>query len=104
MGAGLSLILYGLLLALGGWAAYKRDKNELARNIGGFFGVLILVCGAISWLGYTFGATTGLVITLLMALLFTMRYRKTKKIRPAGFMMVVSYLIVALTAYFRFVA
>jgi uncharacterized membrane protein (UPF0136 family) len=103
MGAGLSLIIYGAFMALGGLLAYARDKNAIARNIGGFVGIILIACGALGWFGIRGGTYTGLVMTILMTLLFMARYRKTKKVRPAGLMMVISIIVAVLVIYFLFV-
>ena len=103
MAEGLTLIVYGALLGLGGLAAFKREKNRMALNFGGVTGTILVLCGAIAWLGYAIGSYVGLFMTLLMILLFTMRYRKTKKIRPAGFMMVVSIIVFVTVLYFLIV-
>jgi uncharacterized membrane protein (UPF0136 family) len=102
MGVGLLLIAYGALLGFGGLLASKRQNNRIPLVIGGFSGVVLVICGALSWLGFLVGAYAGLGWTLLMTLLFALRYRKTKQIRPAGIMLVFSLIVLVVGAYLLF--
>jgi hypothetical protein len=104
MGLAVLLMGYGAFLGLGGFYAYRRDKGKAGSLVvGGFAGTVLILCGALAWtLLPRFGAWAGLIMTFLMTFLFAMRYRKTKKVRPAGFMTVLSLLVLVGVGYLMF--
>jgi len=96
------LIAFGVLMGLGGIAAYRRRDSKPALIVGAFIGMLLILCGGLAWMGFRVGSYSGFVLSLLMALLFTSRYRKTKQV-PSAVMMVVSFAVVVTGAYLLFV-
>jgi uncharacterized membrane protein (UPF0136 family) len=100
---GIILIVYGTLLGLGGFIAFRKTKSGPSLVVGGFSGLLLLVCGALVMTGMTIPAYVGLGWTALLCLLFAKRYSKTKKFRPAGFMLTLSILVVVAMVYFLFI-
>lgn len=97
------LIAYGGFIGLGGIVAYLREKRTPPLVVGAFVGAVLILCGILAWTEFRFGAYLGLVVTLLMTLLFAARYRRTKKVRPAGFMTVISLIVLVATGYLLFV-
>ena len=93
------LIVYGALMGLGGVLAFVRAKSGPSLVVGVFAGALLIICGAITWIGVHAASYVGLAMTLLLCALFGLRYRKTKKVRPAGVMFVVSVIVAAILGY-----
>jgi uncharacterized membrane protein (UPF0136 family) len=102
MGVAVLLIAYGALNGLGGLLAYSRSKSKISLVVGGFFGILLILCGALAWAGFQAPAYIGFALAILMLLLFTIRYRRTKKFRPAGLMAIISLIVVVTAGYLLF--
>jgi uncharacterized membrane protein (UPF0136 family) len=103
MGVAVLLLGYGALMGLGGVMGYRRSDSKISLVVGGFFGILLILCGALAWAGYQAPAYIGFALSILMMLLFSVRYRRTKKFRPAGLMAVVSLIVVVTAGYLLFV-
>ena len=99
MGIGLVLIAYGALIGLGGVLAFARAKSRPSLVVGVFAGGLLIIFGAVTWMGIHGASYVGLAMTLLLCALFGLRYRRTKKVRPAGVMFVVSFIVAAILGY-----
>jgi uncharacterized membrane protein (UPF0136 family) len=97
------LIAYGALMELGGLMAYRRANSRISLVIGSFFGILLMLCGALAWAGFVAPSYIGFVLAILLVLLFSVRYRRTKKFRPAGLMAIISLIVVATAGYLLFV-
>jgi len=102
MGMAILLIVYGALIVLGGLAAFARAKSRVSLVVGGFAGIVLIVCGALNWMGSNAAAYAGIAMTVILTLLFGLRYRRTKQVRPAGVMMVLSLIVAVALGYMLF--
>jgi uncharacterized membrane protein (UPF0136 family) len=94
--ARITLLVYGVLLLVGGVVGYRRGKS-LKSLVGGLVGAL-LSGASYGLLGADprWGLGLGLGTAALGSLLFALRYRKTGKFLPAGLMLAVSLTAVLL--------
>ena len=99
---GILLIVYGALMGIGGVMGYKTSKSGASLVVGVFSGILLAICGALVMMGMVVPAYIGFAWTILLCLLFARRYSKTKKGRPAGFMLVLSTIIGVVMVYLLF--
>src|SRR5262245_59096582 len=99
MGIAILLIVYGALIVLGGLSAFAKAKSRVSLVVGGFAGLVLVICGALNWMGSHGAAYAGIVMTVILMLLFGLRYRRTKKVRPAGVMMVLSLIVAVALGY-----
>ncbi len=88
--AQIALLLYGLVLLVGGISGYRQAKS-LKSLIGGLLGSLL--SGVSFWLlrwNPRWGLGLGLVTAVLLAGVFGVRYRKTRRWLPAGLLFLLS--------------
>ncbi len=92
----LVIVVYGVLVGLGGILGYVKARSIPSLIFGLGSGIGLLVCG---WLasGHNAIGTNGAIgIGLLLAVFFGIRYGRTRKFMPAGLMTVLSLLTVIL--------
>jgi uncharacterized membrane protein (UPF0136 family) len=95
------LALYGLLLIAGGIMGKFKSDSSVSLYAGGISGLVALYA---YWTGRTDPAT-GLLIGLMLSLLLTgislSRFIRTRKLMPAGLLLIASILTAALVSYSR---
>lgn len=95
------LALYGILLIAGGVMGKLKSDSSVSLAAGGISGLVALYA---CWTGLTDPAT-GLLIGLMLSLLLTgislSRFIRTRKLMPAGVLLIASILTAALLSYSR---
>lgn len=97
--AQITLLIYGVLLLVGGGIGYAKAKSPKSL-IGGLVGAAL--SGVSYWLLGTdprWGLGLGLATAVLLAIVFAMRYRKTQSFMPAGLMVILSLGVAALLGF-----
>jgi len=79
------LWVYVVLLLVGGIMGFVKAKSKVSLVTSAVSAVLLALCA----LG-VFNMTVAEVLTALLAVVFVIRYAKTKKFMPAGLMIVLS--------------
>ncbi len=88
--AQITLLVYGALLLLGGVIGYVKAKSPKSL-VGGLVGaVLSGVSYGLLGTNPRWGLGLGLATAVLLAIVFAVRYRKTQKLMPAGWMVILS--------------
>jgi uncharacterized membrane protein (UPF0136 family) len=94
--APLAVIIYGVLLFVGGIFGYVKAQSMVSLAMGSISAALILAGGAamfkggtIGWVGYWFTLT----VTALLTALFGYRFFHTQKFFPSGLLAIVSIAI-----------
>lgn len=82
----IAAIAYGLLALIGGIWGYTKAGSQTSLVSGVISGVLLLIGGGAQAQGYTWGWPLSVVITVLLVIVFTIRFIKTRKVMPAGVM------------------
>lgn len=93
------LLLYAVLVIAGGVMGYLKARSKPSLISGLISGAALLVAWWIS-LSRSYNAGIALAICLAIALLivFSLRFRKTRKFMPAGLMAIVSLFCAAVFA------
>ena len=99
---GILLIVYGLLLGVGGLVGYRKKKSGAALVVGGFSGILLIACGVLVMMSMRVPAYVGLIWTILLCLAFLRRYRTTKEFQPSGLMLIISLIVLVVMGYLLF--
>jgi uncharacterized membrane protein (UPF0136 family) len=88
-------VVYGLLLMLGGAIGFMKAKSRPSLISGLATGVISLLIALLS--RYQLGAalTAGIILGIVLGIFFVNRYAATKKVMPALFMAIVSFLVAA---------
>lgn len=84
----IAAIAYGLLAIFGGIMGYTKAKSKASLISGIVSGLLLLVGGAIASQGNPIGLILAAIISVVLVIVFVIRYFKTRKFMPAGLMII----------------
>lgn len=86
-------ILFGALLIVGGITGYTLSGSKPSLYAGSISGIIAI---SLSYLGLSGRRLLALFLlateAILLNAMFYVRYRKTSKLMPAGFMLIVSFI------------
>jgi uncharacterized membrane protein (UPF0136 family) len=88
----LLLYVYGALLILGGLMGYVKAKSVPSLVAGVVCGVIALLLGY--YYPWQFAPEAALLLALLLIVIMGRRYLRTKKLMPAGLVVLVSLVVV----------
>ncbi len=80
--------LYGILAIIGGIIGYKKAGSKVSLISGTISGLLLLVAAYLEFQGQSWGFTLAVIITSILVIVFAIRFIKTRKLMPAGLMVV----------------
>lgn len=92
------LVVYGMLMILGGLMG-ARAGSRVSLVAGAGSGVLLLVAWGITRSNMSAGLWMGELISLLLAVTFGARLARTRKVMPAGVLLVTSVIAFLLLLY-----
>lgn len=95
----LAAIAYGLLALVGGWMGYQKAKSKISLISGGVSGLLLIIGGTLALNGVSGGLILSALISALLVLVFAIRLAKTKKIMPAGLMIIAGLIALGVIVY-----
>lgn len=95
----LAAIVYGVMAFIGGTIGYRQAKSKVSLISGIVSGILLLVGAVAQIRGQAWGLWLMTAVTAILTLVFAIRLAKTRKFRPAGFMVLygTSTLVILLT-------
>ena len=93
MAVALVLLIYGVIVEVGGVMGYVKAKSKASLIAGGLCGAALLLAGGLLVAGMAWGFWAGLTVNLLLIVVFGMRYAKTKAVMPAGLMLGISVVV-----------
>lgn len=93
-----ALLVYALLLGVGGVMGFTKAGSKASLVAGLASAALVLVALGVALLGDDprDGFRVGLGVAAAMAVVFLLRYRKTRRLMPAGMLLAVSAAMAAL--------
>ncbi|MCP5510210.1 MAG: TMEM14 family protein [Chlamydiales bacterium] len=91
---GVIIILFGLLVGLGGLIGYIQANSMVSLVMGFGFGVALIVSGCVMVAGKLWGQNTALVLSISLAVFFGLRFLSSKKVMPAGLILVLSLIAI----------
>jgi uncharacterized membrane protein (UPF0136 family) len=95
----IAAIAYGLLALLGGVMGYQKAKSKISLISGGISGVLLILAGILALNGIDSGLILAAFISAVLIVVFTVRLIKTKKMMPAGLMIVTGLIALIAIGY-----
>lgn len=95
----LAAITYGLLALVGGWMGYQKAKSKISLISGGVSGLLLIIGGTLALNGVSGGLILSALISAVLVLVFAIRLAKTKKIMPAGLMIIAGLIALGVIVY-----
>ncbi|WP_016950291.1 TMEM14 family protein [Anabaena sp. PCC 7108] len=86
---------YGILSLLGGIIGYIQAKSKVSLLSGSMSGLLLIFSAYCQLQGQTWGLTVAAFITGILIFFFALRLAKTRKFMPAGLMIILGMLTLA---------
>jgi len=86
------LWVYIIILVIGGLIGYLKAKSKISLIMSAAFAAALSLCAA----GIVFQYYMADILLALLIVVFAMRVAKTKKFMPAGLMLVITILALAL--------
>lgn len=84
------ILVYGLLVAIGGIFGYVRARSKPSLISGLLSGALLAIAWAIGLQTSSLGLGAATLIAIGLLVVFTLRFRKTQKFMPAGLLAILS--------------
>lgn len=97
----LAAVVYGILAIAGGIFGYVKVKSQPSLISGIVSGVLLLLGGIGLQQGAGWGLPLAIGVTIVLIVVFAIRFAKTRKFMPAGLMILAG--ILALVGLLQFV-
>ena len=79
---------YGILSIIGGIIGYKSASSKVSLISGTISGLLLLIAAFVQLQGQVWGLTLSVIITSILMIVFAIRLAKTRKLMPAGLMVI----------------
>ncbi len=92
---GYAILIYGLLVLLGGIMGYAKARSTPSLVSGSAFGFLLIVSAWLMLQGRAVGWYLALGVSVVLAVFFANRFRATRAFMPAGLMILLSLVAVA---------
>jgi len=86
------LWIYIILLIIGGLIGFLKGKSRVSLILSVSFAAILILCA----LDIIFKAYVADIVMAVLLVVFTMRLAKTKKFMPAGLMLVITILALAI--------
>jgi uncharacterized membrane protein (UPF0136 family) len=87
------VLVYGLLVIVGGVIGFLKAKSNASLIAGVVSGILVLVSGFIMLSGMLLGTYLALGITFVLMGVFGMRLAKTKAFMPSGMLFILNDIV-----------
>ena len=95
----IAAIAYGILAIVGGIIGYTKVGSKISLISGSVSGLLLIISGIIQLIGINWGLIFSIVITTILVITFIIRLAKTRKMMPAGLMILTGITAVAVMVY-----
>jgi uncharacterized membrane protein (UPF0136 family) len=95
----IAAIAYGILAIVGGIIGYKKAGSKISLISGSVSGLLLIISGIIQVMGMNWGLIFSTVITVILVITFIIRLVKTRKMMPAGLMILTGLAAAGIMVY-----
>lgn len=90
------LLVYIVLLLVGGLIGYFKGKSAVSLVMSAIFAAALIVCAVPGVLVESFSKNVANVLMAALLVVFGIRWAKTKKFMPAGLMLILTVIALAL--------
>lgn len=101
----LSLLIYGILMSLGGVIGFLKAKSRPSLIAGLISGGLVITAYSVSLRNPNTGFLMGAGVTSLLTIVFAIRLAKTKKFMPSGLLLIftlIEEILLLIGAFLKF--
>jgi uncharacterized membrane protein (UPF0136 family) len=84
------IVIYGLLVAIGGLIGYAKAKSKVSLISGLGSGLVLAIAAYLSSKGSSNGLTLATIVAVILLIVFSIRWSKTKTFMPSGLMAILS--------------
>ncbi len=91
----IAALIYGALSLFGGWMGYQQAGSKVSLISGAITGILLLLASFALFQGLGWGLWLAIAVTVLLVVTFVVRLVKTRKVMPAGLMVTVGVVTLA---------
>lgn len=95
----IAAIAYGILAIIGGIIGYKKAGSKISLISGTVSGLLLVSAAIIQLMGMNWGLIFATVVAAILVITFIIRLVKTRKMMPAGLMILTGIAAVAIMVY-----
>ncbi|MEB3343072.1 TMEM14 family protein [Okeania sp.] len=95
----IAAIAYGILAIIGGIIGYKKVGSKISLVSGSISGLLLIISGIMQLIGINWGLILSIIITTILIITFIIRLAKTRKMMPAGLMILTGIIALAIMVY-----
>ncbi|MEM1169754.1 MAG: TMEM14 family protein [Cyanobacteria bacterium P01_H01_bin.35] len=95
----IAALTYGILAIVGGIIGYTKVGSKISLISGSISGLLLIISGIIQLIGINWGLIFSIVITTILVITFIIRLVKTRKMMPAGLMILTGIAAVTVMVY-----
>ena len=94
------ILAYAVFLIAGGYVGWRKSGSRISLTASLVSAAFLSIAYRISWDSPVAGYRMAAVIAFALAVMFFLRFRKTKKFMPAGMMLILSSLVSAVLVWF----
>ncbi len=91
----ITTLIYGILAIIGGAIGYRQAGSQVSLFSGFISGLLLLIGAYFLWGGATIGPLLSAIVSLVLIVVFALRWIKSRKLMPAALMIVVGVINLA---------
>ncbi|MEM9087771.1 MAG: TMEM14 family protein [Cyanobacteria bacterium P01_F01_bin.53] len=84
----ITTLIFGILAIVGGAIGYKQAGSQMSLMSGFISGLLLLIAAYLLFGGNALGPLISGIVSLLLIVVFIIRFAKTRKFMPAGLMII----------------
>jgi uncharacterized membrane protein (UPF0136 family) len=86
-----SIVVYALLVAIGGLIGYVKSKSKVSLISGLASGLLLAIAAYLTSNGSPNGLALAAIVAVILLIVFSIRWSKTKAFMPSGLMAILSF-------------
>ena len=86
--AAYTTLIYGILSIVGGAIGYKQAGSQVSLISGFISGILLLIAAYLLFGGSPAGPLLAVIVSIILIVVFAIRLAKTRKLMPAGLMII----------------
>lgn len=88
--AKLSILIFAVLVGVGGVMGFVKAQSKASLISGSVSAVILAACYLLSSSSHQLGMLLAAVVSLLLFVVFGIRFSKTKKFMPSGMLLILS--------------